>query len=104
MTAYTFDRNYKYGEAAMFSDLDPNGEYTEAEYGRLRDVYSELVTEKLATLDPSLIWLPATSEILCTDETQATVDELRELWEAGFELEWLQACMTVDAEREAEEE
>lgn len=104
MTTYTFDRSYKYGADYLFSNLDPNGEYTDAEYDRLREIYAEKVAEKIASFDPTLIWLPYTSEILCTDETTTTVQEFREWWgEVSFENEWTDACLAVDAERDAAE-
>lgn len=106
MTTYIFDRNPRYGEYGILGDLDPNGEYSEPEYDRLRDLYAAAITEMIAGFDPTLIWQPATAEILCTNETTTTVEDFREWWEetvlnGGFEDALHSAWETVDAEREA---
>jgi len=107
MTTYVFDRHSCYGTAAFLSDLDVNGDYTEAQYERLKEIYTTKVTDIIHGYDDTLIWWPETSEIWgVVGETESDPCDFREWWTNGangaFENALFDAWDELDKEIEKE--
>lgn len=104
-TTYVFDRESCYGEAEFLGDLDPNGDYTEEQVARVRDLFVEKVSALVEQYDPTLSWWPSLSEVWgVVGKTEADRAEFHDWWKSGasgaFEDALIDAYAEIDKEGE----
>ena len=102
-TSFCFDRGSIYGEAEFLSNLDPNMEYDNKQYKRLREMFISKVNARIERYDATLSWFPSTSEVWgISGKTESDREEFREWWKSGadgeFENALIEACYELDEE------
>ena len=107
MTTYIFDRHSCYGSVAFLGDLDPNGDFTEAQYSRLQEIYTGKVNDIISDYDNTLIWWPEMSEVWgILGITDSDASDFRDWWINGangkFENALFEAWDAVYSEIEKE--